>query len=93
MPVTQDGVGVQRPFDAARHAGQRRVVEDAVHAADGLATGGRIGNVPLDELDPILESARLLKWPVLQVVEHSHPIAARDQRLGNVRADEAGCRR
>ena len=85
-------VGVQRPLDAARHAGQRGIVKDAIDAAHGLGHRGRIGDVGFDEFDPVANRGQVAQVAGAQVVEHPHPIAARDQRLGNVRANET-CRR
>ena len=71
--------------DAARHAGQRALVQDGVDAATGIRDGSRVGEVRFDEVD----LRRDVSEPAGgEVVEPAHAIAARQQRVRKVRADK-----
>ena len=47
----------------------------------------RIGEIALDELDAV---AQVVLVAGGEIVDDAHAVAARDERFGNVRADEAG---
>ena len=64
-------------------------MEDAIDAGDGPADGGLIVQIGLDEFDLVANRGQIRKLAGRKIVEHSHPIAAVDQRLGDVRTDEA----
>ena len=83
------GIGIQRRFDAARHAGQGRLVEDAVDPFDRLGHGLRIDQIALDELDPIAEGVHVREVARAEVIQHADVISPPDQCLGDMRADES----
>jgi hypothetical protein len=68
------------------HRGNRGEMEAAVYVLDGAPQHNRIGDVSFDELDP---AGQVFAFAMRKIVEHAHHVAARDQRFGKVRADEA----
>ena len=64
-------------------------MEHAIDARDGPGHGLRVGHVPFDELDPLAKALDVREESAAEVVEHSDLLAARDERLGDVRPDES----
>jgi hypothetical protein len=69
-----------------------RIVEDVVHASDGLGRHSGVEQVALGELDaPCVDQVLdVLDPPARQIVDHADLGPAPDEPLGEVRADERG---
>ena len=80
----------QRVGDAARHRRQRRLMEHDLDAAHRRSDRLRIGDVAdrAGRCDRARRS-RLSRTARAEVVQHAHRVAALQQRLDQVRADEA----
>ena len=83
-------VAVQRAVDAPLDRGQGRLVENAIDARDRAIDRSGIDDVALDEFDGVAEAAQIGQIAGAEVIEHADAVAARDQRLGDVGADESG---
>jgi len=65
-------------------------VEDQLDAADRVVNTLVGTQLPLDDLEVVLEMGEVATVPSGEVVEHSDLVAARKQRAHEVRADEPG---
>ena len=72
-----------------RDRGQRGLVEDMVDARGGAPARLEVPDVALEELEAVDEAGQVLPLPRHQVVEDADGVPAPDERLGDVRADEA----
>ncbi len=89
-PPERDVEALERLGDRAGDRGERRLVEDHVHAGARLLAGAEVADVPLDELDPVVEGREVLALPGLERVEDADGRSLRDEVFDEVGADEAG---
>ena len=73
--------------DAFLHRSDGREVKAPVHTLHGLRRRARIGHVPDDQVHPI---AQVVSLAGREIVQHPHSVAAGQERVAKVRADEAG---
>ena len=59
-------------------------------ALQGGRQGRRVGGVAFEQLDPFVVQGQVVALAGGQVVQHTHAVAARQQRVGQVGADETG---
>ena len=85
-----DGGRRQRVLHRARNGAERALVEDDLDAADGRVHALVRAEVALDDLDVPSELREVRPAAGREVVEHADVVAALEQRLDEVRADEAG---
>ena len=64
-------------------------MKDAIDALDRFRHDGGVGNVALDELNPLAERLDIREVAGAEVVENADAIAALSQGFGDVRSDEA----
>ena len=77
--------------DVGAEADHRRLVADVIDAAQRAGHGRAVAHVALDELGRRIEVVRAGGvGGGMQPVEDPHVVAAREQRVDDVRADEAG---
>ena len=81
-------MSVQRPIDAQRDRGQSGLVEDHFGSGNSFRTGFRIGNVTLQELDPVVQMGEVLQRAGTQVVENPDLMPLFDKPSHQVRADK-----
>jgi len=65
-------------------------VQDVADALDGALDVARAPQVAFDELDPVEERGDVVALAGREVVEHADALALGEERLDDVRADEAG---
>ena len=82
-------VGLQRLLDAARDGRQGGLVKHAVHSGHGAGHCVRIRDIAFDQLDSIRDNFQVSAKPRAQVIQDPHLVAAGNQGLCQVRADEA----
>ena len=80
----------QRVLHRARHGAQRALVEDDLDAADGRVHALVRAEVALDHLDVPPELCEVRPAAGREVVQHADVVASLEERLDEVRADEAG---
>ena len=61
--------------------------------ADRPIDRGRIDDVAFDHLDGVAEAGQVFQAARAEVIQHADAVAAGDEGLGNVRADEPGSAR
>ena len=65
-------------------------MEYIINAEHELAQQSEVGKVAKTQLDPLARRGQIIEAAGPEIVDDAHAIAARDQRVHQVRADEAG---
>ena len=89
-PLDRDRARRQRILHRARHRRQRALVEDELDAANRVVDALVAAQLPLDDLDVVLQPGEVRAVAGGEVVEHANGVAALEERANEVRADEAG---
>ena len=80
----------QRILDRARHGRQRGLVEDDLASLDGREHPLEAPQIAFDDLDVLRDVKKVSAIAGREVVEDTHVVAAGEERVDEMRADEAG---
>ncbi len=82
-------VAAQRVEDGFRDGGNRRLVQDEVHAGAGFVHRVEVGNVGFAEVDAVLNVGEIFAFAGGEVVDAAHLLAAGKECARERRSDEA----
>ncbi len=83
-------MSLDRPFDREPDARQRGRMKDAIDAGEGWFDRRRLADIGLDQLSAWVEVFAIAGQ---KIVEHAHGKSAFEQRVGQMRPDEAAAAR